>query len=309
MNSPSILSKMLLLYLKVSRYKDKLTISWWKKPSMASSPPKNFYDLFRVEKKELQKKPVWTIKPKGNSSEKHVLFLHGGGFSKGFLNFHWAFISKLVTKLNCSVSAPDYPLSVSSTVTEVFDFLVPLYQSMVREYGASNIILMGDSAGGGMALSLAELLVEKRMEQPAQLILLSPWLDITLTNPQIDDFEARELILDRKILQQLGKEYAGDIDETHFLVSPIYGAIKRVAPTTVLIGSEEIFLPDCRKLKVRAESEPMVFNYREFKGMVHNWMFLPIPDAKKAFEMIIDQINLETTELGDLVNQDSNFWG
>jgi len=308
MNNPSVLSKMLLLYLKVSGYKDKLNLKWWKKPSKATKPSKSLFNLHSIEESTFQEQTVWTLKPKENSSNKHILFLHGGGYSKSFLNYHWGFMSKLISSLNCSVTAPDYPLSTNSTVTDLFDFLLPIYESLVDNYGASNIIIMGDSAGGGMALALAELLVEKNIEQPAQLLLLSPWLDITLSNPQIDAYEDVDLILDRKTMQVLGRAYVGGSDPTHFLSSPIYGAIKRVAPTTVFVGTEEILLADCRKLKVRAESEPMVFNYREFKGMVHNWMFLPIPDAKKAFEMIVDQINLEPSELEDLVNADGSFW-
>lgn len=262
----------------------------------------------QVEEYEIKNRSVFSVSPKSEATNIHILYLHGGGYSKSFLSYHWDFIGKLVSTQKCSVTAPDYPLSTHASVTEVFEMLVPLYETLVEQHGASNIILMGDSAGGGMALALTELLVSKNIEQPAQQILLSPWLDLTLSNPLIDAQEKLDFILDRKVMQKLGEDYAGDSDITHFLASPIYGEIKRVAPITLFVGSEDILLADCRKLKTRAESEPMIFNYREFKSMVHNWMFLPIPDAKKAFTMITDQINLQPAELEDPVNAGGNFW-
>ncbi len=308
MNSPSVLSKMLLLYLKVTGYKNKLTIDWWSKPSDATIPPKKIQETLDVHSFDEGLNPVWQVKPKSSSPKKIIFYLHGGGYSKGFQERHWKFISKLIQRTGFELWAPDYPLSVTNSAKDVFDFLVPVYQKMLENYEPDQIVLMGDSAGGGMALAFAELLVEKKIERPSQLILLSPWLDLTLSNPQIDKYEKIDLILDRKVLQALGTRYTGTFENTHYLVSPIYGAIKRLPAISVFVGSEELFLPDSRKLKVRAESEPMVFNYREFKGMVHNWMFLPIPEAETAINMIVSQVKLEPEEFEDPVNADSKFW-
>lgn len=308
MNTPSVLSKMLLLYLKVTGYKNKLTIDWWAKPSGASIPPKKIQEDFEIHSFEEDSNQVWSIKSKSGSSKKLILYLHGGGYSKGFQDRHWKFISKLAERTGFEVWAPDYPLSVTNSAEDVFKFLVPVYQKLLGKYEPENIVLMGDSAGGGMALALAELLGQKNIELPSQLLLLSPWLDITLSNPQIEKYEEVDLILDRKVLQALGTRYIGNYENTHFLVSPIYGQIKRLPAITVFVASDEIFLPDCRKLKVRAESEPMVFNYREFNGMVHNWMFLPIPEAETALTMIVSQLMLEPKDFEDPVNADSKFW-
>lgn len=308
MNSPSVLSKMLLLYLRISGYRNKLTLSWWTKSSKAEVPPKKMFDDFEIVKKREGKTILWGIHPKKKASKKSILYLHGGGYSKSFLPYHWKFLSKLITETKYSIVAPDYPLSKEFTASDIFEDLLPIYKKLASEIGAKNITLMGDSAGGGMALALAELLVEKKIKQPSQIILLSPWLDITLSNPQIDAYDAKDFILDRTVLQKLGSIYAGEMEHTDYLLSPIYGKIKRLAPTTVFVGSEEILLPDCKKLKIRAESEPMIFNYREFKGMVHNWMFLSIPDANKAIDMIVNQIILETSEIEDLVHSEDRFW-
>lgn len=308
MNSPSVLSKMLLLYLKVTGYKNKLNIKWWTKDSKAAFPPSKLSNLFNISSIEEGERAVWKISPKTGSSKKVVLYLHGGGYSKSFLNYHWKFISRIVERTHFTIWAPDYPLSNTHSAKDVFEFLLPIFQQLLEEYKPEDIILMGDSAGGGMSLALSELLVEKGITRPSQIILLSPWLDITLSNPQIDQLEEVDLILDRKVLQALATRYTGEFEDTNYLVSPIYGAIKRLPPITVFVGSEELFLPDCRKLKVRAESEPMVFNYREFKGMVHNWMFLPIPEADIAFNMITEQMQLEPSEFEDPVNSGGSFW-
>lgn len=308
MNSPSVMSKMLLLYLKVTGYKHKLTINWWTKPSKAAFPPIKMGEYFSLSSFEEESNTVWQISPKTSSPEKAILYLHGGGYTKSFQNHHWKFIAKIVKRTGFTVWAPDYPLSLTNSAIDIFDFIIPVYEKMLEKYDPENIIFMGDSAGGGMSLSLAELLVEKNLKRPSQIILLCPWLDITLSNPQIDNFEELDLILDRSVLQALATRYTGELEDTDYLVSPIYGAIKRLPAISVFVGSEEIFLPDCRKLKVRAESEPMIFNYREFKGMVHNWMFLPIPEAEATLNMIVDQLKLEVTEFEDPVNTGGAFW-
>lgn len=308
MNSPSVLSKILLLYLKLAGYKRKLNLDWWLQSSYSVAPPASMKNRFEITNFEEASHPVWKITPRALTSQKAILYLHGGGYSIGFEKGHWKFISKLIDKTGFTVWAPDYPLIPNNSASDVFEFLMPLYEKMIQEYGAENIILLGDSSGGGMSLALTQLLIQEKIDRPAQLILLSPWLDVTLSNPLIDEYEDIDPLLDRNVLQTLGKKYSGNLEQTHFLVSPVYGNIKRLPPTTLFIGSEELFLPDCKKLKGKAESEPIVFNYREFKGMVHNWMFRWLPEASYTMDMIANQVMLEPDEFEDPVNAGGKFW-
>lgn len=84
---------------------------------------------------------------------------------------------------------------------------------------------------------------------------LSPWLDVTLSNPHIAAMVPKEPMLNLALLIEAGKRYAGDMDETHYLVSPIYGEIKSLGRISVFIGTHEFFLPDARKFKEMADKQ------------------------------------------------------
>ncbi len=145
---------------------------------------------------------------------------------------------------------------------------------------------MGDSAGGGLSLALVQHMREEGSEQPAHLILLSPWLDVTLTNPAIQEVEALDVVLGVQGLRDAGEMYAGETGTTHYHVSPIYGSVKDLAPITLFIGTHDVLVADCRKLKAQAAAEGVEIDYHEYDEMMHVWMMLPAPEAEQAMNTI-----------------------
>lgn len=255
-----------------------------------TEPSRRLHRKHHISKKEINGHLVWTIAPKENAGKKHVFYLHGGAYVNSFASQHWALMSKLVETLKCTVVAPNYPHAPEHCVTDVFDLLVPLYNELAARVGSSNVTLMGDSSGGGISLALAQRLREDGHDQPAQIILLSPWLDATLSNPEIAKFDKIDPFLGVEGLKYGGEVYARDVDAKSYLVSPVYGSLKNLAPITLFIGTRDILYPDCRKLWNNAEVEGVKINYREYEGMVHNWMLGPMPEAKHAIAEIIDTI-------------------
>jgi acetyl esterase/lipase len=130
---------------------------------------------------------VYTIAPKEAASTQHVYFLHGGAYYNGFIPDHWVFIDDIVTKSKCTITAPDYPLAPDGNVDDIFAMVFPLYQKLLVDHGAANLTVIGDSSGGGMALALAQKARDAGVPQPKELVLLSPWLDVTMTNPDIKE--------------------------------------------------------------------------------------------------------------------------
>jgi acetyl esterase/lipase len=147
---------------------------------------------------------------------------------------------------------------------------------------------MGDSSGGGIALALAQLLREKGREQPGNLVLLSPWLDVSLAHPDVPVFDKIDPFLDMEGLKYAGSVYARDVDPTHYLVSPVYGSLNDLAPISLFIGTRDILFPDCRKLRDRAEAEGVELNYHEYESMLHDWMLISLPESKHALKKIIE---------------------
>lgn len=232
-----------------------------------TEPSRRMHMKFHITTQEMNEQTVWSIAPKEKATDKHIYYLHGGTYVDGFTNQHWYLVANLVERLRCTVTAPDYPLAPDHDVHDALEMVIPLYRELVETADASNLTLMGDSAGGGMSLALAQWLRNEDIKQPSNLFLLSPWLDVTMTNPEISrvvkiDDSSSEI----QELRQRGKMYAGKTDPRNYIVSPIYGSLDHLAPITLLVGMNDVFIADCRKLKAKAGAEGIALDYREFEG-------------------------------------------
>jgi acetyl esterase/lipase len=254
-------------------------------------PPSKISLNCLVDKFQIQDRNVFTLKPKNkNRIGKHILYLHGGAYVQHFNRFHWEFLAELVKRTNCIITAPDYPLAPAYTYQESFAMVSELYKQLLATEKPDDLILLGDSAGGGFALALAQKIRNEKIAQPAQVILLSPWLDITLTNPDIKDIDPNDPFLGKESLQQAGKLYAGSTDPNYYLLSPINGPLDGLGKVSVFAGTNEILVADTRKLISLAKSKGVRLTYYEYENMVHAWMFLNFPESKRARQQIIDLI-------------------
>jgi len=251
-----------------------------------TEPSKRLRRKHQISKREINGHLVWTIAPKANAGDKHVIYLHGGVYVNSFAAQHWTLMSKLVQALSCTVIAPNYPHAPEHYVHDVFALLLPLYRELAARVGSSNIVVMGDSSGGGISLALAQRLRDEGLDQPGHVILLSPWLDATLSNPEIAEVDKIDPFLGVEGMKYGGEVYARDVDPRSYLVSPLYGSLKDLAPISLFIGTRDILYPDCRKLRDKAATEGARLNYRQYDGMVHNWMLGPMPEAKQAIKEI-----------------------
>jgi epsilon-lactone hydrolase len=253
-------------------------------------PPPEISAICHIDKYQLRDHNVFTIKPRDKSSDIHVLYLHGGAYVKSFAKQHWKFFGLLVEHLKCTITAPDYPLAPRYTYQESFAMLDSLYKNLISLVSPDQFILMGDSAGGGFALALAQKMRDEHVTQPKQIILLSPWLDITLSNPDIKNIDPKDPFLGIDGLLRAGKAYAGNTKPDHYLLSPINGALEDLGKISLFVGSNEILVADARKLKALAASKGIHLNYFEYEDMFHVWMLLNLPESKKAKKQIIDLI-------------------
>lgn len=243
---------------------------------------------YQVTKTDRNGHLVWTISPRTVTSRKQIIYLHGGAYVNSFASQQWNFMTRLVDALGCTVTAPNYPHAPEHRVHDLFDFLLPLYEEVAAREGSANVTVMGDSSGGGISLALAQRLREEGREQPGNVILLSPWLDATMSNPEIAALDRIDPFLGVEGLKYAGAAYAGDVEPTSYLVSPVYGSLKDLAPVSLFIGTRDILLPDCRKLRDKAAAEGVKLNYREYDAMLHDWMLISLPESKQALKEIVE---------------------
>lgn len=234
---------------------------------------------------------VFSLSPKDSKSEKRIIYLHGGAYVNQPSLPHWTFLQKIVDGTNASIIFPIYPKAPVHNYQEAYDKVLSLYENMLQKTQSEDIVLMGDSAGAGFALGLSQLLLEKNLDQPSDIILISPWLDITMKNPAIAALEDKDPMLGSYSLIQDGKAWAGDSNPDNFMLSPINGPIKGLGHITLFIGTHELFLPDAQLFRDMAKEQGVDITYYEYSKMNHIFVLFPIPEAHKATEQIVRIIN------------------
>ncbi|WP_299584421.1 alpha/beta hydrolase [Mucilaginibacter sp.] len=270
---------------KTSQIKDFETKNF--NQAAAPLPPK-YTEEFNVDSAVVTGRNVYTVSPKNKTSGKYILYLHGGGYMYGIGSYHWDLIGELLRRTNATVIFPDYPLTPAHTAEEGFVQIDQVYKNLLSKVPPDSVVIMGDSAGGGFALALAEQMKKEGVPQPSQLILLSPWLDATMTNPGIKSLEKKDVMVAVTFLKMIGKAWAGKLSTTNYLVSPIYGNLNGLAKVSVFTGGQEILLADCRKFKSMMNRKGIPVNYFYYQEMFHDWALASfLPESR----MVLDQVS------------------
>lgn len=215
-----------------------------------------------------------------------VLYLHGGAYINTFNAYQWRFMDRLVRETGCEVVAPAYHLAPWADYRQAYDDLSGLYRDLREEQPDRRVILMGDSAGGGLALGLAEHLVREGDALPERLILFSPWVDVSMDNPDIADYVAVDPMLHLDLVTVHGQYWAGDADTHFWMVSPLFGDMEGLPPVTIYCGTRELLYPDILLAGEKLEAAGVDVSLNVYRGMNHDFPLMPLPEADRAFDEI-----------------------
>lgn len=261
-------------------------------PSVAAPIPNSLQTEYGLQASEVNQRKVWTFRPQHRPSRRVILYIHGGGYISNLTKYDWDLIRALLIKTNCTIVVPDYPLAPASNYQDVYDYFDKLYLNLLADTSPDDIIFLGNSAGGGIALGLAQKLRNDKKSQPSQIILNSPWLDITMSNPEISQIDKKDRLLGIKGLEMAGKAYAAGLNATDYRVSPIYGDLSSLGKISIFIGTHDVFLADARRLKLKLENKNIPVNYFEYPKMFHVWMAVTsLKESKHAINQITMLIN------------------
>lgn len=234
---------------------------------------------------------IYEIEPKQEESKRHIFYLHGGGYAFNIVFVHWAMIKKLIKATGASATVPLYPLAPEHDWSQSYPVVMQAYERAADKYGAENITIMGDSAGGGYSLGLAQMLRDQGKPMPGKIILLSPWLDATASDPLQQELEKHDVLLSVQGAQTAGQFWAGEGNNpATFPVSPLFAAIDRLPPIALFAGSHDVLYADALRLKEKAAAQDIDIALHVGEEMQHVWMLLPIREAKVAQAQIIDFI-------------------
>lgn len=262
--------------------------------------PKKILTNFSVSFLPGAKCPTHVISTKDNESEFTIFFYHGGAYVANFMDEHISAITAVLQGVGkCTAIIPEYPLAPNSTHEQIFDEVEAVYRQVVAQ-GVTKVALLGDSAGGGIALVLAQRLASAKkagdsVRQPDSVILLSPWLDVSMTNPEVQKLNSLDPILDIYGLTRFGELLAAGpqpVSTKDPKVSPLFGSLEDLPPISVWTSTHDLLSPDSRALQSRFENEkilsPFRFVYEQF--LVHDWWLFGGPDATRTIQQIVAAI-------------------
>lgn len=215
-----------------------------------------------------------------------ILYCHGGGYSTGSCLYGRTITSKLATAASIDVLgfdyrlAPEHPCPAAlEDALKVWDYL------MLLGYGARDVILAGDSAGGNLALVLTLKLKAERRFLPRGLVLMSPWTDLTASGRSYRTKAEVDPVLDAEYIDRMTKAYIPEGENLENpLISPLFGDFEGFPPVYIQVGENEILLSDSVELHKKLQKAGVPAKLDRFKGMWHVFQMSPFRTAADAME-------------------------
>lgn len=255
----------------------------------AGAPPASLTATHAVLRRVVGGFESYCITPRLGGSRVSVLYLFGGGFVGGIGAGHWLLIDRMADVVD-RVEVPLYGLAPDFHHEDALPFLVAVYEQLMTERPGVPVVVMGDSSGGGLAVLLAQAVHDRGMTPPSRLVLLCPWLDLSLSNPGIGRVARRDPWLSRAALEKAARAWAPNTDLTHPSVSPLYGRLDELPPATVYIGTRDLLYPDVMLFCEQASAAGSVVQLNICPSGLHLYPLTPTPEGRAAADAIVDSL-------------------
>lgn len=231
---------------------------------------------------------AWIIPP-GLETKRTLLYLHGGGYNAGSITSHLPLTGSLALTAKARVLAIDYRLAPEHAFPAAVEDALAAYRWLLKGSAQANqIVVAGDSAGGGLTLSLLLSLREKGLPLPAAGVCLSPWTDLTCSGGSWETNATIDFMLKRVTTLKAAKLYLGDADPRSPLASPLFADLAGLPPLLIQVGSEEVLLSDSTLFADKASLAGVDVALENWKGMQHVWQYSVnmLPEARQAVNQI-----------------------
>lgn len=248
-------------------------------------PPGSLHQRFNITTRSVGGFPVYDIAPRAGQ-RKRILYLHGGAYVFQITSYHWGLIAEMADRLGFGITIPIYPIAPEHDFHAMFGMVGEVYRRMLDETDADDIVFMGDSAGGNMAVVLTMMAAQDALPLPSRHVLISPGLDVSLANPEVFEAERYDPWLGIPGGMEAVRLYSAGIDSSDWRISPLYGDLSVLPKTLLLTGSHDLLTPDnlIFAQKARAAGVDVELVYEE--GMFHVWPLIEMPETRRARERI-----------------------
>ncbi len=237
----------------------------------------------------------------GSKADKVILYLHGGGYVIGSPKTHRSIAGNIAKGTNLNALVIDYRKAPEHPFPAALDDTVNAYKFLLeqRKYNPRNIILIGDSAGGGLVVALQYYLKEQGLPLPMASVLLSPYLDLKQKGKSVKKNAKNDRFLDVFEMRKWARFYAPEQDLGNPLISPLYGDPTGLPPMLIQASESEVLFDDAKRMTNKARKCGVDVTFQTWKGLVHWWhLFGTLPEAKEAIDKIIEYINRQFGERG-----------
>jgi monoterpene epsilon-lactone hydrolase len=218
-----------------------------------------------------------------------VLYFHGGSYLYGSVESHLGLTGNLAKAARARALSVDYRLAPEHPFPAAVEDAVSAYRWLLDQgFEPGNIVLAGDSAGGGLVVAALVALRDAGEPLPAGAVCLSPWTDLTCNSETWTTKADVELVLDLGATRREARTYLGDVDPATPLASPLYADLRDLPPLLIQVGSDEVLLADATGLADRARQAGVAVTLEVWEGMQHVWQFVAtyLPEARQAIEGI-----------------------
>lgn len=227
----------------------------------------------------------WISVDRAHMKKYIIFYCHGGGYMTGSSLYARTLTTKLATSTSMDVFCFDYRLAPENPYPAAIEDALRAWDYVMQlGYGARDVIVAGDSAGGNMALSLVHHLKEQERILPRGLLLMSPWTDMTCSGKSYDTRKDVDPVLDAPYINRAISCYAPDEDLENPFISPLFGDFENFPPTYIQVGDNEILLQDAVMLHKAMQKDKVSAKLDIFHGMWHVFQMSPFKTAYEAMD-------------------------
>lgn len=211
------------------------------------------------------------LRPANTRAHAHMLYIHGGGYVLGSAQAITHFAGQIAARVGVDAFVPEYRLAPEHPFPAAIDDAVAAYRGLVAD-GAQRMVVVGDSAGGGLTLALLSILASdntKGTVQPLGAAVMSPWTDLALTGESLETRADPDPIFTRSVLQGFADMYLQGQDATDPEASPLHAQLDGLPPIRIDVGDDEVLLADSVRYADRARAAGVDVTLSIWEGMPH----------------------------------------
>jgi acetyl esterase/lipase len=229
---------------------------------------------YKTQKQSISQVPTLHILPKSTKNGLGILYLHGGGYVVGSSKSHSKLAAQIGHSAQAQVWLPEYRLAPEHPSPAALEDVISVYKALLAQgQDSKKLVIAGDSAGGGLSLSTAIAIRDSGLPLPAALVLLSPWVDLSLSGKTMKTHTAQDAMLSEDWLSWCAKNYCGQKPATDPSCSPLYADLTGLPPVLIHVGTEEVLLDDAKRLAEQTGKYGIPMSFKVYDQVGHVFQF------------------------------------